>query len=393
MNYNDRHKVSQLIYRDLVGKLSTNEKERLDEWKNEDEVNLHLYNRIVSKEDLKKDFDLYNKTDYRSAQSEMEKRISLYKSHRLKRIVALSLKVAAVFILAIGLLWNFYPNEVINTNPIVSNRIVPGEAKASLTLGDGTKISLDSFFNDTIVKNDGALITASESQINYTPEVKNEKAENLVYNTLDIPRGGEYRLTLADGTKVWLNSQTKLKFPVKFLGKERKVFLEGEAYFQVAHNKKKPFRVIAQDQTIEVLGTGFNVSSYKEDGEIFTTLVEGKVKVSTEVNKSLHLTPGEQSVFDVKNKSINKRKVDVMQYVAWKDGKFVFEEQTLDQIMEKLSRWYDVNVFYQNQEAKSMVFKGIVPRYGDFNDILNILEKTGEVTFRIKGNTVIISHK
>ena len=141
------------------------------------------------------------------------------------------------------------------------------------------------------------------------------------------------------------------------------------------------------------MGTGFNVSSYKDDGEIFTTLVEGKVKVLTGENKSLQLSPGEQSVFDVKSKGIEKRKVDVMQYVAWKDGKFVFEEQTLEQIMEKLSRWYDVNVFYQNQEVKSMVFKGIVPRYGDFNDLLNILEKTGEVKFRIKGNTVIITHK
>ncbi len=393
MDYNDRYKVSQLIYRDLLGKLSVEEKDRLDEWKDENEDNLHLYNKIVSKDNLKIEFDLYNKTDFRSAQSEMEKRISLYRSYRLRRIVNISLKIAAVFIFALGLLWNFYPNYKEDKANIASSRIVPGQSKAMLTLGDGTIITLDSFIKDTIAKNDGALVTASDAQINYVPEVKDIISEKLVFNTLDIPRGGEYRITLADGTRVWLNSQTKLRFPVKFFGDERKVFLEGEAYFQVAHNKNKPFRVVAQGQTIEVLGTGFNVSSYKDDGEIFTTLVEGKVKVLTGENKSLQLSPGEQSVFDVKSKGIEKRKVDVMQYVAWKDGKFVFEEQTLEQIMEKLSRWYDVNVFYQNHEVKSMVFKGIVPRYGDFNDLLNIIEKTGEVKFRIKGNTVIITHK
>jgi ferric-dicitrate binding protein FerR (iron transport regulator) len=393
MDYNDRYKISQLIYRDLLGKLSDDEKEKLNEWKNEKEGNLHLYNRINSKKDLKKDFDLYNKTDFKSAQLEMEKRISLYRSYRTKRIVNISLKIAAVLIIAIGLLWNFYPTGDINTPIVANNTIVPGESKAMLTLGDGTLIVLDGIINDTLAKNDGALITASEAQINYTPEVKNEKSEDLVYNTLNIPRGGEYRLTLADGTKVWLNSETKLKFPVKFCGKERKVFLEGEAYFQVSHNKKKPFRVVAQDQTIEVLGTGFNVSSYKDEGEIFTTLVEGKVKVTTDASKSLHLSPGEQSVFNMESRIIQKRRVDVKRYIAWKDGKFVFEEQTLEQIMEKLSRWYDVNVFYQSQEARNIVFKGIVPRYGDFSNILKILEKTGEVNFRIKGNTVIITNK
>lgn len=392
MDFNKGYKFSELIYKELLDILSEKEREEFDNIKSNE---ADLYEKIVREVASSGEYALYNSIDYKSSQAKMEDRIRQDRRSNLRVICSTIAKVAAVLVLAIGVLWHIYSVEEVEQIASVSERIQPGIPKASLILANGTIISLDEFHRDTISRQAGAVVLNSGKEVNYSVDKNNaslaSNTEQFIYNTLDVPRGGEYRLTLADGTKVWLNSQTKIRFPVKFKGNERKVYLEGEAYFKVAHDKTKPFRVETKGQTIEVLGTCFNVSSYEESDKIYTTLEEGKVKVSSGGKQSIKLNPGEQSIFCLKDKNIIKRQVDVNRYIAWKNGKFVLEEQTLERILDKMSRWYDINVFYMNSEAKEIVFKGSVQRYGEFNDILKILEKTGGVNFRIKGNTVIVS--
>ena len=197
---------------------------------------------------------------------------------------------------------------------------------------------------------------------------------------------------LGDGTRVWLNADSKLKFPVSFTGKERRVYLEGEGYIDVARDTARPFIVETREQSIRVLGTAFNVYAHEGERMTYTTLARGSVQVKDKkTGKSVALHPGEQLCLDVADRGMVVREVDVRKECAWKDGMFVFNGQTLEQIMLKLSRWYNVTVFYQNEEAKKIVFKGNLPRYGDFQTMLSILEKSSEVKFSEKNRVITVS--
>ena len=235
-------------------------------------------------------------------------------------------------------------------------------------------------------------IREEERRLSYAGQGKadGEKRKKLVYNEVEVPRGGEFDLVLADGTTVWLNAGSKLRYPVEFVGKERRVFLEGEAYFAVAKDTEMPFRVEILQQIVEVLGTEFNVSGYTDEAAIYTTLVTGKVKVETDSGENMVLAPGEQSMLDCRDGHLDKQEVDVEKVIAWKKGMFILEEQTLEQIMQKFARWYDMEVVYRDEELKNIIFKGVVPRYTELREVLNILEKTNEVKFDIEERTVIV---
>ena len=197
---------------------------------------------------------------------------------------------------------------------------------------------------------------------------------------------------MADGTKVWLNSETTLRFPVQFASDVRRVELTGEAYFEVSRNENIPFIVSSGDQQVKVLGTQFNISSYPDNQSILTTLVEGSVEVSLEGNpaEKTMLEPSEQSYFSRNESQILKRNVDVAQYVAWKDGRFVFQDQMLGDIMKTLSKWYDVQVVFANENDKNLRFTGNLERYTDFNNILRKIERTNEVKFEITDKLITI---
>lgn len=273
--------------------------------------------------------------------------------------------------------------------PPVDRPILAGGPRAVLHLGNGELIHLDTL-QQTITQGEVRISKTDDRKLSYdSRQEKNEKSGKVVYNEIEIPRGGEFDLVLADGTQVWLNAESRLRYPVEFSGKERKVVLEGEAYFQVKKNPSLPFRVEIRNQVIEVLGTEFNVSGYKDEVHVYTTLVNGKVKVAT-TGRDMTLLPGEQCVLDTGDGSMIRQQVDVDKIISWKKGKFILEEQTLEQIMQKLARWYDITVFYQNPALKNKVFKGSVPRYAELQQVLNILEKTGEVQFHIQNRTVIV---
>jgi len=271
----------------------------------------------------------------------------------------------------------------------LAQSIVPGSNKAVLVLADGTEHDLSSGIN-AVINEEGSEIKNSGNKLEYTS--KSAQATETKYNTLKIPRGGEYFLVLADGTKVWLNSETTLRFPVQFESDVRRVELTGEAYFEVSRNENVPFIVNSGDQRVKVLGTQFNISSYPDNQSILTTLVEGSVEVSLEGNpaEKTMLKPSEQSYLSRNESQILKRNVDVAQYVAWKDGRFVFQDQMLEDIMKTLSKWYDVQVVFANEDDKKLRFTGNLERYIDFSNILGKIERTNEVKFEITDKLITI---
>lgn len=279
-------------------------------------------------------------------------------------------------------------NEPFKTAKQVQS-IVPGSNKAVLILADGSEHDLTSGKN-TIITTDGTEIKNSGNKLDYSSN-KGVSAE-IKYNTLKIPRGGEYFLILADSTKVWLNSETTLRFPVQFASDVRKVELIGEAYFEVTRKNDIPFIVSSEGQQVRVLGTQFNISSYPDNSAILTTLVEGSVEVTLEGNpeEKTYLKPSEQSIILKNENLIKKHSVDVGPFIAWKEGRFVFHDQMLSDIMETLSKWYDVQVVFSEEELKNVRFTGNLERRSDFNDILEIIERTDEVKFEITNNLITI---
>jgi len=206
----------------------------------------------------------------------------------------------------------------------------------------------------------------------------------LVYNRIQVPYGGQYQLELPDGTKVWLNAGSSLRYPVSFTGHERKVELTGEGYFEVAKNKTMPFRVQTSKQVVEVLGTHFNINAYNDDPSVKTTLLEGSVKVTQNTMGTFKmLKPGQQSV--LKNNELQVKEADTEEAVAWKNGLFLFNDQSLDEIMHQVSRWYDLQIVFDDVSLKTQRFGGSISRFKNVSQLLQVLESTGSVHFKIEG--------
>jgi ferric-dicitrate binding protein FerR (iron transport regulator) len=223
----------------------------------------------------------------------------------------------------------------------------------------------------------------------YSPVGKKQKPEKIQFNTIQIPRGGEYQLSLSDGTKIWLNAETIIKYPVTFSKKTREIFIEGEAFFEVAKSADWPFIIHTSNVKVRVLGTSFNIRAYPDEEVTATTLVTGKVSITKpNVNKEYNLTPGEQAIVTQQEAVIQK--VNVNQFIAWKNGRILFEENTLEEIFNDLSRWYNIEIDYTNEEVKDLRFSIDVRRYSEFDEILKIIELTKKIKFEINENKVTI---
>ncbi|RIH64873.1 FecR family protein [Mariniphaga sediminis] len=267
--------------------------------------------------------------------------------------------------------------------------IKPGSSKATLILDNGEVYGL-SENSEEVFSEGGAQIKNTGDKLEYIA-VTPEEGE-VRFHTLEVPRGGEYFLVLSDGTKVWLNSETTLRYPIHFEKEERKVELTGEAYFEVTENKDAPFRVTSGEQIVKVLGTKFNISSFPEDAFALTTLVEGKVEVTLDKSPEMKqlLLPRDQCRFEKEEGTFSKKKVDPYQFIAWKEGRFVFENESLSDIMKTLSKWYDVDIFFNSEKASGYRFTGNLRRYDNFREILKKIEKTNEVEFIIKDRQIIV---
>ena len=270
-----------------------------------------------------------------------------------------------------------------------TERTAPG-VKAELLLATGEKVRLGQRNEMIAGKKEIGIRNDSLGGLDYAMAGLYKDAEE-VYNTLVTPIGGEYPLVLSDGTKVFLNAETELKYPVVFVGDKRIVDLKGEAYFEVAKDAKKPFIVRVNGAEITVLGTSFNVNTYGDDGHVYTTLVNGKVQVVSGKNGQEEvLAPGMQGIVNMETGELTVREVDVDLYVSWREGRFVFRAMTLDLIMRQLQRWYDFDVFYQNPELKDYEFWGVIRRDMDLKEVLSVMEATTNVDFKVKGKVITV---
>ena len=283
--------------------------------------------------------------------------------------------------------WQLFHSPVKNDPIIVNNQIVPGTDKATLTLETGKTIPLE---KGTVYKTNN--ITSNGDQIEYK---KYTTTNELVYNYLTVPRGGQFVINLADGTKVWLNSESQLKYPVSFVdGESREVELTyGEAYFEVSHStehKGSNFKVVNNNQVMEVLGTKFNIKAYKDESTIYTTLVEGKVKVSSS-EKSVLLSPNQQSIIGKNNSDILVKAVDVFPITSWKNGIFYFKGMTLKQMSKVLARWYDVEFIIEDSKLQDITFVGVLRKELSIEEILSSIVKSSQInTYEINNKTIII---
>lgn len=272
----------------------------------------------------------------------------------------------------------------------VMRDIAPGGNKAILTLADGSQVVLEDASNGAITQQSNVTISKTKNgQLVYRAGGDGQPAENKIpaFNTIKTPVGGQYRVVLSDGTKVWLNSGSSIKFPVTFIGNERSVEIEGEAYFEVAKDKKRPFKVVSDDQVVEVLGTHFNVNAYRDEANIKTTLAEGSVKVSSD-GVSNTITPGQQVRLSRKSHAMNIVAVDTEAAISWKDGLFVFNDEDIHSIMRKISRWYGVEVVFQNDINEK--FGGVISKFENVSQVLKILEVTETIHFKIEKRRITV---
>ncbi|MEO6683363.1 MAG: FecR domain-containing protein [Ginsengibacter sp.] len=280
------------------------------------------------------------------------------------------------------------PIEITKT---LLNDIAPGGNVATLTLSDGSTISLDSANNGSLAQQgQSTIIKLEDGQLAYEENAHNTVLKEVQYNTVSTPRGGQYQLVLADGSKVWLNAASSIRFPAAFTGKERNVEITGEVYFEVAHNATKPFIVKANEVDIKVLGTSFNVNAYKDENLMKTTLLEGSVEVLMGKEKRF-LKPGEQAVVNNNGQFQLKSAPDLESVVAWKDGKFDFRDLDLKSIMRQMERWYGVEVIYKGDIPKEE-FVGIISRDVNLSEIIKMLETAGSSKFELNQKTVIVKN-
>ncbi len=263
--------------------------------------------------------------------------------------------------------------------------LAPGSNKATLTLADGSKVDLTTVKNGKLAAQPGSHIIKQNEQLAYRAATDNAVA--ISYNTLTTPKGGQYQVTLADGTKVWLNAASSLKFPTTFTGAERVVELTGEAYFEVVHNSKQPFKVKTANQIIQDIGTQFNVNVYADEDAAATTLVEGSVKILN-AGKQTIIKPGQQYLQKENGVSGVKGDVDIDEVTAWKNGMFQFNNADIKTIMRQISRWYNVDVEYRGQVPAS-TYHGRISRNSNASAVLNILE-LGGIDFTIERGKIIV---
>lgn len=306
-----------------------------------------------------------------------------------KLVVYMAAAASLALIIGVGLYFNQPPplSKSIQAKAF-ANDIPAGSNKAYLTLANGKKLALTNSANGTLAEEAGIKITkTADGQLVYTIADQGEKGI-AGYNSIETPRGGQYQLNLPDGTKIWINSASSLKYPASFASlKERRVELSGEAYFEVAKDKTHPFIVKSGRQEIQVLGTHFDVNAYPDEQLIKTTLLEGSVKL----NKQVVLKPGEQS--SLTGEKFTVKAVNVNDAVDWKNGEFVFTNESLTSILKKVSRWYDVEIKYVRTPANMPTFTGSVSRSENISGVLKMLEETSNVRFSIEGKQVSVITK
>lgn len=380
------YNIARIIADHLSGKISPADHRKLEEWLASAPEHKEWLKSFSQYSFLERKYIADHLSDRQKAYRKFVSRQQKYTTHR--RIIRWTSGIAAILILGIGFygLWHTFPQEKV-TRLSSSQSFSPDKNIVTLTLDDGQQLQLDGVHPDTTLSNQGITLNSKEHYIQY--QNTKHSTEEIQFNRLNVPRKGEYKLILADGTRVWLNSESQLTYPVTFPANERRIKLEGEAYFEVEPDKTRPFIVEIQNTAIQVLGTSFNVKAYSDEDQLYTTLVEGSVKISNGEQHTI-LKPEEQGIVNTTTGEIKKQKVDIRLYTSWKDGRFIFEGQNLEEIMKTLERWYDVKAVFLNEKAKYATSNGDIERYKNVEIIINMLEMTGIAQFDIQENVIYI---
>ena len=375
----NRQTIYDLIKKDKEGTATASEKQALAKW----------YNSVSNQEgEFPEDEESVREEMLARLMNEID--IPKTRSFNYKRwAVAASLLI----MLTAGLIvFNSKYKETKKQGVALSQNIQPGSNKAVLTLANGTKVRLADISNGKIMQQGASrVIKTADGKLIYDTGSDVPANAKLQYNTIETPKGGQYQVLLPDGTRVWLNAATSLKYPVSFaLSKERVVELNGEAYFEVAHDKAHPFRVVSNKQNVEVLGTHFNVNAYPDEPNTKTTLLEGSVKVTSENDKVI-LKPNQESDL-ITNFKVSD--VDAQEAISWKNGDFRFDEEPLEIVMRQIARWYDVKVVFEDESVKKETLVAVTKRFDSIAKLLKIIEQTTDARFIIEGSTIrVAKHK
>ena len=379
--------IIQLIQLYLVGDLSGEEKVKLEEWVTQDPTREKLFKEICNEKSVASDFGIYEKVNKDSAWEKVILKGNIKQKNNARRLGWYKF-VAAVMIPLMVVAVGYFIRETkqgIEPKDTEFASIEPGKSKAILRLADNRVIEITREQETRFDVAEGIAATNNLSGMVYPEQVAMGKAE---YNVLEVPRGGEYTVTLSDGTVVYLNSGSELRYPVAFGAERRDVFLSGEGYFEVAKDAERPFFVNADKLKIRVYGTSFNVNTYNI-ANVETVLVEGKIGIQGN-NAEYTVKPGQLALYNREKGTMEIRDVDVRPYVAWKEHEFMFDNESLEEIMNTLSLWYDVDVFFQTASLKQLHFTGHLGRYEEVSHILDAISGVTQVKFSVKGRTIIV---
>lgn len=382
------HRISQLIYRHLLGTITDKERAELAEWMARHPENAELAKTLTDPATLGRDIEDASHIDISRPAADMRRRITSLHRGRYIRATAIAASVAAllltgIFVAVRHIDLSSSATPVIAEAPIIETLedIRPGSTCASLTSSAGSTLALT-----------GGDSGQSAPAITRRSSILAQAADTVSY-CLDVPRGGEFKIVLEDSTEIWLNSQSQLRYPETFARNERRIQLTGEAYMRVAHDPDRPFYVESLGQEVRVYGTTFNIKAYDDEEMIYTTLESGSISLRplSGYGGEIIMSPGHQAMYDCSNEQIDMKVVKPSVITGWRHGRFVFEEQNLRSIMRDLSRWYDFEYEFADDKAGEIVFLGSIPRYSDFTTAIAILEKSGNISFTLSDSKVIIS--
>lgn len=388
MSYEEKKQILESITAYLGGVATEEELLHIEEWRNESPSNEAFWERITTKGLTEKKLAEFRENDVETAWALMEKRMG--KGER-KRIWSRSFVRYAAVVAGIAFAGMIY--QLINSQTDTKYAKAPETPVAGieLVLSDGTVVPIDREDNQVIREKTGAISDKESKHLDFSASVQHQDTV-MEYNEIRMQNSMEYRMTLADGTRVFLNAESRMRFPLKFLGKKRVIEFEGEAYFDVARNTESPFVIKTGELEITVLGTEFNLRAYQDETSIETTLVEGSVEVSRGT-QLCRIVPGEQAVFERSSGELTSRMVDVSLYTAWHRSEIMFKDTRLEDVMRNLARWYGISYHFLDESAKDIEFGGCFDRYASIEPILSMLRRTELVSVVKENKDVYISLK
>jgi transmembrane sensor len=390
---NEAAQIAHWMHQKMQGVLSVEDSRKLESWLEKQSVSLQLQLTEMQTDqalfEALRQMQAYDEKEaYREVLMQLDtnspKKASVYKLSWLRY-------AAAIVILALATtFWIQKDSWFSSTHSEWAGRydedVLPGTDRAILQLDNGEKIILDEIHKGAIVKQGQAQVVKSDTGIIKYNVLAVPNTKQIAYNKIIIPRGGKHQVVLPDGTKVYLNAASSLRFPTAFTGSERKVELTGEAYFEVSTDASKPFIIVANKQEVRVLGTSFNIQAYEDEPLHQTTLISGSIQVEA-FNKQILLKPGQAAQL-INQKELKLTNADVSRALAWKSDLIWLEDYTIESVMRQIARWYDVDIQYEGKITQQ--FSGKIPRNMNLSDVLKVLESTGWVQFEIRNKTVIV---